>query len=105
MPKPQETIYQHYETFRQGLKWKEGTTDDEIARALSVLQSFIAYLVKAEWQSGVTTRRDQFAMAALQGIIAHEGTFGEDEAGGILTGKDTSRAYAYADAMIAESAK
>lgn len=109
MSKTTQNLYQSYETFRQGLQWKEGTTDETIAAGLSVLQQFIKFLVENEWKSGVSTKRDQFAMSALSGIIANEGVLDSPKDPAELEGfnaaaeKDAQRAYLYADAMGAAS--
>ena len=100
MPKTADNLYQSYEKFRQGLVWKEETTDDEKGRALSVLQQFVKFLVDNEWKSGISTRRDQFIMAAMSGLLASGGKNYDD---GDRSYDDVAQnSVLFADAVIVE---
>jgi hypothetical protein len=106
MSRTQQTLYKNFEIFSQGVTWKDGTTDEAKRDCMSVARAFLEFLAKAEYRSGVSSLRDQFAMAALQGIIANEGT-GDilDPANSELVPNDVKRSYAYADVMLVERDK
>lgn len=92
------TIVAAFEEYLKTVQWSPETTDEMKTLVLSNVRGFVGLLAKMEYKASILTMRDQFAMAALQGLLSDSNTI--IAASPNSCANISGSAYEYADAML-----
>lgn len=83
-----------HQEFESRMVWNENTSDEIKTLVMANLNGFVKFVLMNEYAASITSVHDQYAMAALTGLIAQEGC------GVASADDDMETIFAYADAAM-----